>query len=244
MGKKEVILTVMRERLPSPSAVSSRPQPFFLADDLALDFLNTIAAPAGESVEWLASGLDLVQWLGAAHAIPPAVAAEFRKEKVARALDAVAVEARELREWFRGFVEAHAGKPLERGALRALAPLNELLAHDDSYRQIELVPPVEKGQHDDHGALRWVARRRWRNAETLLLPIAEAVGDLVCRRDFTLVRRCEGPSCTLWFLDVSKAHARRWCSMALCGNRAKAAAHRARARNAARPSVRPAVSSG
>ena len=34
----------------------------------------------------------------------------------------------------------------------------------------------------------------------------------------------------LWFLDVSKAHARRWCNMAVCGSRAKAAAHRARAR--------------
>jgi predicted RNA-binding Zn ribbon-like protein len=40
---------------------------------------------------------------------------------------------------------------------------------------------------------------------------------------FTLVRKCEGTTCTLWFLDVSKAHARRWCSMAVCGNRAKAA---------------------
>jgi predicted RNA-binding Zn ribbon-like protein len=31
-------------------------------------------------------------------------------------------------------------------------------------------------------------------------------------------------------VDVSKAHGRRWCSMTICGNRAKAAAHRARAR--------------
>ena len=49
-------------------------------------------------------------------------------------------------------------------------------------------------------------------------------------KDFSLVRKCEGEGCTLWFLDLSKAHARRWCSMAVCGNRAKAAAHRARAR--------------
>jgi hypothetical protein len=41
---------------------------------------------------------------------------------------------------------------------------------------------------------------------------------------------CEAGNCSLWFLDVSKGHARRWCSMAICGNRAKAAAHRARAR--------------
>ena len=236
-------MAAMRERFPPASAAASRPAPLFLGDDLALDFLNTRAVPAGETIEWLAGGFDLVQWLDAAHVVPPPVAAAFRKETGARALDAVASEARVLREWFRGFVEAHAGKPLERGALLALAPLNELLAHDDSYRQVERAPLTEEGEGDGHGALRWAARRRWRSAKTLLLPIAEAMGDLVCRKDFTLVRRCEGSGCTLWFLDVSKAHARRWCSMALCGNRAKAAAHRARLRNAARPPARPSTSS-
>jgi predicted RNA-binding Zn ribbon-like protein len=46
--------------------------------------------------------------------------------------------------------------------------------------------------------------------------------------DFRLIRECEGSVCSLLFLDRTKAHGRRWCSMALCGNRAKAAAHRAR----------------
>lgn len=55
------------------------------------------------------------------------------------------------------------------------------------------------------------------------------VHDLVCHADFRLIRACEGTACTLMFLDRTKAHARRWCSMAVCGNRAKAAAHRARA---------------
>jgi predicted RNA-binding Zn ribbon-like protein len=228
-------MPLMRERLSAPSMAASRPPPFFVGDDLALDFLNTVAAPADETIEWLAGGLDLVQWLAAAHAVPSPVVAEFRKESGVRALDAAASEARELREWFRGFIDAHAGKPIERGALRELTRLNELLAHDGSYRQIELAPSSDKREGDDHGVLQWGVRRRWRNARSLLLPIAEAMGDLVCRKDLTLVRRCEGPSCTLWFLDVSKAHARRWCSMALCGNRAKAAAHRARQRNAAKP---------
>ena len=55
------------------------------------------------------------------------------------------------------------------------------------------------------------------------------VHDLVCHTDFRLIRACEGTACTLMFLDRTKAHARRWCSMAVCGNRAQAAAHRARA---------------
>jgi predicted RNA-binding Zn ribbon-like protein len=236
MEKTAVIMPAMHERSPTPSMAASRPAPFFLGDDLALDFLNTRAAPSGETVEWLASGLDLVHWLEAARSLPPQVAAEFRRDARIRSLAPVVAEARDLREWFRGFVEAHVGTRLERGALRDLARLNQLLGRDDAYRQIELAPSP-KGEDHDHRALRWGNRRRWRNARMLLLPIAEAMGDLVCGKDFSLVRRCEGLNCTLWFLDTSKAHGRRWCSMALCGNRAKAAAHRARLRNAAKPPV-------
>ena len=56
----------------------------------------------------------------------------------------------------------------------------------------------------------------------------EAAADLACNADFRLIRACNGRACTLLFLDRTKAHGRRWCSMAVCGNRAKAAAHRAR----------------
>jgi predicted RNA-binding Zn ribbon-like protein len=209
-----------------------RPPPFFIGDDLALDFLNSVAAPWGEEIEWLASGCDLVAWLEQAHAVPANVSAHFCAHTGPRALDAVASQARELREWFRGFVRNHAGKPLGGRALRNLAPLNQLLERDEAYRQIEIALPGggRENDRDRHRALRWQAKRRWRSPNALLLPIAEAMGDLVCQKDFTRVRRCEGPTCTLWFLDVSKGHARRWCSMAVCGNRAKAAAHRARAR--------------
>jgi predicted RNA-binding Zn ribbon-like protein len=209
-----------------------QPAPFFIGDDLALDFLNSVAAPWGQKIEWLGNGGDLVSWLEQAHAVPAGVAVHFRKDTNLRALDAVASQARELREWFRTFVSDRAGKPLDPASLNELAPLNQLLGRDESYRQIALAlpPAAEAIDGDGHSALHWQHRRHWRTPEALLLPIAEAMGDLVCRKDFILVRRCEGPTCTLWFYDVSKGHARRWCSMAVCGNRAKAAAHRARAR--------------
>ncbi|HEY6735223.1 MAG TPA: CGNR zinc finger domain-containing protein, partial [Roseiarcus sp.] len=38
----------------------------------------------------------------------------------------------------------------------------------------------------------------------------------------------EGANCTLVFVDRTRRRGRRWCSMALCGNRAKQAAHRHR----------------
>jgi predicted RNA-binding Zn ribbon-like protein len=205
-----------------------RPAPFFIADDPALDFLNTVAAPWGQEIEWLASGGDLIAWLAQAHVVPASVLAELRKRASPRALDAVAAQARELREWFRTFIAQHAGKPLEPRALRELSPLNQLLEQDEIYRQIE--PACLAHNHSDaHRAFRWQRKRRWRGPKALLLPVAEAMGDLVCQSDLTFVRKCEGATCTLWFLDVSKGHGRRWCSMAVCGNRAKAAAHRARA---------------
>jgi predicted RNA-binding Zn ribbon-like protein len=206
-----------------------RPTPFFIADDPALDFLNTVAAPWGQEIEWLASGGDLIAWLDEAHAVPAGVLAELRKRASPRALEAVAAQARELREWFRTFIAEHAGKPLEQRVLRELAPLNRLLEEDQIYRQIESARPADR-DGDAHRTFRWQRKRRWRGPKTLLLPIAEAMGDLVCRNDLTFVRKCEGPTCTLWFVDVSKGHGRRWCSMAVCGNRAKAAAHRARVR--------------
>jgi len=209
-----------------------RPAPFFIADDRALDFLNSVAAPSGREIEWLADGLDFIAWLERSRAVSAEVAERFRAQAGPQALDDMASEARELREWLRKFVRRHAGKPLAKSALRELAPVNRLLERDEAYRQIEIARPDDPTAEEAHEnrALRWQAGRRWNSPKALLLPVAEAIGDLVCRADFTLVRKCEGPSCTLWFLDVSKSHGRRWCNMAACGNRAKAAAHRGRVR--------------
>ena len=200
-----------------------RSDPFFLADHRALDFLNSVAAPWGEPIEWLGDGGDLIDWLRRASLVEEAVLIRVTKDLPREDLDRAALKARELREWFREFLRQHAGTVLSKAALRALAPLNRLLGTDEAYRQIKLATAVPAGEG---AGLHWSTQRRWRSAATLLLPIAEAIGDLVCSPRFTDVKKCE--SCTLWFLDSSQAHSRRWCSMAVCGNRAKAAAMRAR----------------
>jgi predicted RNA-binding Zn ribbon-like protein len=206
---------------------SNRPPAFFVGEHLALDFLNTTATPGGVRIERLGDGKDLVDWLQEAGAIEAAPAARAR-DSGNGSLDEVARQAREFREWLRGFVTARRGKPL-RTTAAALAPLNELLAGDNSFQRIE---PVGDGR-------RLLLRRvyRWESPGELLQPIAEAAADLICHQDFRLIRACAGSACTLLFLDRTKAHARRWCRMTVCGNRAKAAAHRARqARNQERGS--------
>lgn len=214
-----------------PTGPSARPAPMFFGDHLAMDFLNSTATPSGMRVEWVRDGADLVDWLEGAGAIEAAVATKFRTEGGLRqALDGVAKQARSLREWLRAFVVRHAGRELGADALTELAPLNRLLALDDSYSQVEAggegMPDTEERYRHP---LRLRRVRRWTTPEQLLQPVAEAIGDLVCHADFRLIRACEGSACSLMFLDKTKAHARRWCSMALCGNRAKAAAHRTRA---------------
>jgi predicted RNA-binding Zn ribbon-like protein len=42
------------------------------------------------------------------------------------------------------------------------------------------------------------------------------------------LRRCEGESCSLVYLDTSRGRRRRWCSSEVCGNRERVARHRRR----------------
>jgi len=217
-------------------AMTTRPEPFFIADNRALDILNSVAEPWGTRIDWLSDGDDLLAWLEQADLIPPDAAKRLREQAPSEALDDVAARARDLREWFRAFVANHAGQRLAPPAATDLGKLNRLIARDDSYRQIE---PRNAETHDfaqqprDIRTLshRWRRHRHWRAPEDLLQPIAEIMGDLICRVNFERVKNCEGPKCTLWFHDTSKNHTRRWCTMAVCGNRAKAAAHRAKIRS-------------
>jgi predicted RNA-binding Zn ribbon-like protein len=206
--------------------LDSRPPPLFLADDRGLDFLNTRAVPAEAEVEWLASGDDLLAWLEAAELVDRQALAEIRGMAAPGELDAVAAQARALREWWRGFVQRHRGKPLGRATAAELEPLNRLLARDSEFVQLVAMPRGEP--HADVAPFVLASRRHWAAPESLLLPIAKAMAQLLVRADFSDVRKCENAACVLHFLDTTRGRRRRWCSMAVCGNRAKQAAHRDR----------------
>ena len=194
----------------------------FVADAPALDFLNSVATPVDVPVEWLDDGEGLLSWLQQADLVSAAVLDRMRAQSLPGELNKVADQARKLREWFRGFVRKHGGRPLSRGDFKKLEPLNRLLERDDSFSQI--APATSK----DGSVFKLRPTRRWRSAEALLLPIAETLARVVCSEDFTYIKACEGAACTLLFADHTRGRARRWCSMAICGNRAKQAAHRHR----------------
>jgi predicted RNA-binding Zn ribbon-like protein len=200
--------------------VERRSPAIFIADSLGLDFLNSIATPVDKPMDWLDGGDGLLSWLAQAELVPANALDALKVRAMPGELDKVADQARALREWFRSFVHKHIGRPLPPKALRELAPLNRLLERDEAFNQIS------RDSAGDRLELR--ARHRWRSPESLLLPIGEALARLVCEEDFANVKVCEGHGCTLLFADHSRRRARRWCSMAVCGNRAKQIAHRKR----------------
>jgi predicted RNA-binding Zn ribbon-like protein len=205
--------------------VRQRPPAIFIADSLGLDFLNSIATPVDAPIDWLDSGEGLLGWLAQAGLAPTDVLDQLKAQAMPGELDKVAGESRSLREWFRGFLAKHMGRPLTCKALQELGPVNKLLGCDEAFGQIV------RHRHGGSDRLEVRRMRHWRSGESLLLPIAEALAELVCEEDFVNVKACEGEGCTLVFADHTHRRGRRWCSMAICGNRAKQAAHRRRHKN-------------
>lgn len=210
----------------------TRPPAFFIGDHPSLDFANTWSTPAGKPTDWLVSGDDMLAWLSATDLVGNEALDDVRASSLPGQLDAAAAQIRALRDWFRGFVLAHKGKPLRAGAVEELAPLNRILARDDEYWQVAVASDGRRPRalRKTRLGLKLVAKRRWRSPDDLLFPLARTMATLICEADFKDVRMCEGKDCTLLFLDRTRARRRRWCSMALCGNRAKQAAHRSRLR--------------
>jgi predicted RNA-binding Zn ribbon-like protein len=222
----------MKEKIPKDGtdtlgSSANRPPAMFIADDLGLDFLNSIGTPVDTVVEWIADGEDLLAWLIQAKLLDPDQAVAIRANSFPGELDEVAAQACALREWFREFVRSHMGRPLTAKIQKRLDPLNKVLERDQGYGAI--VPrSADHKKSSAPSGLEWRPLRRFTTPNALLLPIAEVMAHLVCSEDFSLVKACEGKNCTFLFLDKTRGRARRWCSMGICGNRAKQEAHRQR----------------
>lgn len=190
----------------------------------ALTLLNSTARPLppdGPLVELLSNGNDLIAWMVMAGLITDREGDDITARYSTQDLDQIARSAVALREWWRStIVQVLTGTDEITGTLERV---NEILAHDSTYQLIEST--------DNGVAL--TLNRRWETTTSILAPIAESIADLVVSDAHHLIRNCENPTCTLWFQDRTKAHRRRWCSMAVCGNRAKARAHRSRQRDRA-----------
>lgn len=192
----------------------------FLGDQLCLDLVNTCPVIDGQPVEFLPDWSSSLRWFRAAGLIPP--------EKVDHLLQswwkrpqAVAFpkRLRAFREMLRAAVlQLESGKRI---SSQFVSNLNSLLAAHPMLLEIE------------QGASSLQARRtfRLRQPEDLFAPLADSAADLLVNLDRSRIRMCD--SCVLHFYDTTKNGTRRWCSMQLCGNRAKVASYAARQRKAA-----------
>jgi predicted RNA-binding Zn ribbon-like protein len=59
-----------------------------------------------------------------------------------------------------------------------------------------------------------------------------SAADLLTGARLARIRRCANDRCLYLFVDDSRNGTRRWCSMSMCGNRAKAHRHYVKSRQA------------
>lgn len=188
-------------------ATAAPSEPYVLADDPVLDMLNTLANIDGVPWDFWQVDADVVAWLVRLRWVEPNNMPEFEP-------GALLAAARALREVIRELVAARkAQQPGNPAALNAF--LRKAVSHTQLVWPACEAPRIER-------------QRKQQTAAQFLAPIAEAAATLLVEGDFKLIRRCEHPECILWFYDRTKAHKRRWCSMALCGNRHKVAEFRKR----------------
>ena len=74
----------------------------------------------------------------------------------------------------------------------------------------------------EHGAFSLALKDRTSDARLPLWRVALQLGELLTSGVVWRIRECGGPGCGWLFLDTTKSHTRRWCTMEGCGNRAKA----------------------
>ncbi|MGW8064557.1 CGNR zinc finger domain-containing protein [Streptomyces ziwulingensis] len=118
--------------------------------------------------------------------------------------------ARELRESLRAVLLAHAGHPPH----RAVTPLGELLA---------TAPLVVTVDTADGAAALAPARDG-----SLTSRVAAAVAEALVAGTWQRLKACEAADCHWAYYDRSPAGRGRWCSMQVCGARAKMRRYRAK----------------
>ena len=191
------------------------------AGRLCLDLPNTLSRrPTPEPVEQLSSYGHLVAWAR--------LAGLLDDEQAAALVDAAARHPEEARRVLRRTVSLReaiyavmhalvAGEPVPDAAL---ATINAEAARANGHACIVRADAGFAWGWDEDGP----------SLDRPLWPIARSAAELLTSSELPLVRECAADNCGWLFMDTSKNRSRRWCDMAVCGNRAKARRHYARAK--------------
>ena len=182
-----------------------------LGGRLAVDFANAPSYPGApfNDLSWE----EFVGFLGAARIVSSErsdqlLALPESDPRTAHGLLTRALHLRDaLREIFTALVNR---QPI---ASEWTKPINDVLRITEGHDELTQV--------DGRWKLQFVARET--GLDWLLAAVARSAAEIVLEGEAAKVRICANPACGLFFCDKSRTHKRRWCSMAICGNRNKVA---------------------
>ncbi len=175
-----------------------------ISDDIELvsSFVNTLEKNVSRpDEERLDSPESLRAWMSE-RGIPPGD--ELTRDDLERAIA--------FREAMRMLILANNVGELDAGALRALRE-----AAGEGLIRVDVA--------DDGQAY---ARPANEGVPALFARILAAVADAQCAGTWERLKACAADDCQWAFYDTSRNQSRTWCSMEVCGNRAKTRAYRAR----------------
>ena len=214
----------------SPSRLTasmiSTPSSFvFIGERLWLDFVNTDDVRRGARVDVLRDFDALVRWLEAARVLDAERASGISRRAHQQPAGAAAalVDARRVRAALRALAER--GGLSEKTRADALVEINRVLGRSAGTRRVDW---------KDDGSFRQSFVPVGDAFAGLMIPVVESAAEALVRGELVRVRRCADGRCPRVFFDSTRNGRRRWCDMATCGNRAKAARFRAREKHVPR----------
>ncbi|MEU0541390.1 ABATE domain-containing protein [Nocardia sp. NPDC005978] len=173
---------------------------FFVSGNLALNFIGTLIGRRDERRDMVRTPAALADWIRASGLLDSAPECD----------DATVRAAVELRE---------AAYRLARAVMSG-----EALVDADRRR----INTVARGPIPDTALRPDGTVQRTGDAARALAAVARSAVELFGDPERGRIKECGREGCTRLYLDTSRGAARRWCDMAVCGNRAKSAAFRAR----------------
>ncbi len=190
---------------------SSDPRLPLLGGRLALDFANIPSYP-GAPAQHL-SWEELIVFLQTSHIVSnergsTLLALSGSDPDTAQTL---LFRSMDLRDSLRKIFGAMVRK--EEIAAEWTEPINRILRITEGHDELVVA--------DSGWKLEFIAREG--GLDWLLAAVARSAAEIIVEGSQARLRICANPVCGLFFSDHSRTHRRRWCSMAVCGNRNKVA---------------------
>ena len=172
----------------------------FIANNFSLDLVNTLVNVNGQETDLLLENSDVSAWL------------DVQGLSLSRAMNTKEFEQlKELREVIKSWVLLRS--EIKQSHLsQSLRTLNKYLNQQNATKKLI--------QNQD--GFSYETQDQQLSPQSLLAKVASEFAGILVAGDLEKVKQCSAQQCILVFLDTSKSKRRRWCSMKVCGNRAKA----------------------